>query len=213
MLRVPPPRQHALDIFSDAISRFPTLDAARQEHVIACFRVADVRGDRELHRIFVQTLGGRRSADAPAVLLTRVPRDCVGAIFRTRREQLAYPTREARKVLSIELGPPFRFTPAAPGSCLSIVQALGFSALKRVLLHEQSLALVPPARATPFQHHRGERRVFAGAPREGSIARRQKYQVIEICTGEAERAAIAGQKNQRPGAEIFAAFVTARLAG
>ncbi len=195
------------------ISRFPTLDAARQKRVIAGFRVAGVRSDRELHRVVVEAFGGGRPPDTPAVLLARMGRDAVSAIRWAAWEQLAYPLREPRHEFGIELGPPFRLTLAAPGACLRVVQALGLGALERVFLDEQSLALVPLARATPFQHHGGHRRVLTCAARQRSITRRQKQKVIEIRTREAERVPIARPKDQRPRAEIFATFVTARLAG
>ena len=199
--------QYAVDILPDTISRFPTLDAARQELVVTGFRVAEVRGDRELNGFFVETLGGGRPPDAPAVFLTRVDRDSLSAIRWTRREQLADPLREPRHVLGVEPGTPFRLTLAAPGPCLSVMQTLGLGPLERLFFDQQSLALVPLARATPFQHHGGQRGVLAGAPRECGITRRQKHEVVEIRTGKAERATIACEKDERPGAEIFATFV------
>lgn len=188
ILPAAPPPQHAIDILPDMISRFPTLDAARQKRVVAGFRVADMRGDRELHRVLIEAFGGGRPADTPAVLLARVVRDALSAIRWAPWEQLAYPLREPRHEFGIELGPPFRLPLAAPGACLRVVQALGLGALERVFLDEQSLALVPLARATPFQHHGGQRRVLTRAARQRSIARRQKQEVIEIRTREAERA-------------------------
>ena len=189
------------------ISRFPTLDAARQKRVIAGFRVADVRSDRELHRVVVEAFGGGRPPDTPAVLLARMSRDALSAIRWAAWEQLAYPLREPRHEFGIELGPPFRLTLAAPGARLRVEE----HARERGLRDEHSLTLVPLARATPFQHHGGQRRVLTCAARQRSITRRQKQKVIEIRTREAERAPIARQRDQRPGAEIFATFVTARL--
>jgi hypothetical protein len=74
-----PPLQHAVDILPDTISRFPMLDAACQELVVAGFRVADVRNDRELHGVLVEALGGRRPPDAPAVFFARLGRDSLDA--------------------------------------------------------------------------------------------------------------------------------------
>jgi hypothetical protein len=53
--------------------------------------------------------------------------------------------------------------------------------------------------------------VLAGAPRDGRITRREKDEVIEIRTGQAESAAIARQEDQRSGTEIVAALVAAGL--
>ena len=92
-------------------------------------------------------------------------------------------------------------------------QALGLGALERLLLNQQSLALVLLARTAPLEHHGGEPGVLAGAPREGRIAGGEKHKVVEVGTGEAEGTTIAGQKDPRPPAEIFVTFVAARLPG
>jgi hypothetical protein len=175
--------------------------------------VTDVRGDCKLHGVFVEALGGWRSPDPRAVFLARVRRDSVSTIRWAPWEQLAYPLCEPCHELGIEPGTPFRLALTASRSGLSVVQALGLCALQRVFLNEQSLAFVPLACATPFQHHGGQRGVFARASRERRITGRQKQEVIEIRTADADGAPIARQKDQRPGAEIFATFVTARLAG
>ena len=53
--------------------------------------------------------------------------------------------------------------------------------------------------------------MLAGALRERRVAGRQQNKVIEIRTGKAQGPAIPGQEDQRPPAEVFAAFVAARL--
>jgi hypothetical protein len=53
--------------------------------------------------------------------------------------------------------------------------------------------------------------VRAGASRERRIACGQEHEVVEIRTGEAEGAAIPGQKDPRPPAEVFATLVAPRL--
>jgi len=156
------------------ISRFPTLDAARQKRVVAGFGVADMRGDRELHRVLIEAFGGGRPADTPAVLLARVVRDALSAIRWAPWEQLAYPLREPRHEFGIELGPPFRLPRAAPGACLRVVQALGLGALERVFLDEQSLALVPLARATSIS---APRRPASSVDARGASA--QHHQTTE----------------------------------
>jgi hypothetical protein len=175
--------------------------------------VAEVRYDRELHCVFVEAFGGGRPPDTPAVLLARVGRDGLGVIRRAIREQIVDPLHEPCHELGVDLSTAFRLALSASGPRLSVIQALGLGALERLFLDEQSLPLVSFACATPFQHHGDQRGVLARASRERRIARRQKHEVIEIGTGEAERSPIARQEDQRPGAEIFATFVTARLAG
>jgi hypothetical protein len=49
-------------------------------------------------------------------------------------------------------------------------------------------------------------------PRERSVARRQKSQVIEIGAGQAERASLAGQKDPGAVSQFLATFVAGRIA-
>ncbi|HSL23156.1 MAG TPA: hypothetical protein VK886_16625 [Vicinamibacterales bacterium] len=69
MTAAAPLPQNAVDVRPHAIAGVPSFDAARQELVVAGFRVADVRGDRELHRVLIQAFGGGRAPDASAIFV------------------------------------------------------------------------------------------------------------------------------------------------
>ncbi len=210
-LRVAPPRQHALDLLADLIACLPAFSAAPQEFVVAGLHVPHVRGDRQLHRVLAETLGGRRAAHAPTVFPARLRGDTLGAIRRTGREDLLNAFRKAGHERRIELGSPSRRAVAPIRARCGVTQALGLGALKRTFRNQQPLPLVPLAGTTPFEHHGGQLRVRAGASRERRIARGQEHEVFEIRTGEAEGAAIPGQQNPRPLAELFTTLVAARL--
>jgi hypothetical protein len=210
-LSAAPSRQHALDLLPDVLTRLPALGPALQELVVAGLCVTHMRGDRELHRLLGEALGGRRAAHAPTVLPARVRGDALGAIGRTAREHLANAFRKARHERRIEFHSPLHRALAPPRPRRRVTQAFDLGALQRRFRHQHALPLVPLPRANPLEHHRGQPGVRAGAPRKRRIARGQEHEVVEIPTGEAEGAAIPGQEDPRLPPERFATLVAARL--
>ena len=210
-LGCPPTRQHAVDLAADATAGVPALDAQRQELVVTSLRVTHVRLDRQADRLLVEPLGCRRSPDPPAVLLTRVRRDPVRPIGRAVWIELANALGNTCHEFRVQFGAPIGLPLAAPSPCLGIVQALGFGTLKRRFLDEQSLSLVPLARAAPFQHHGRKCGVLAGAPSERRVAGREEREMVEIAAREAQRAAIACEKDPRSPPKILATVVATRL--
>jgi hypothetical protein len=143
-----------------------------------------VRHDCHLYGILVEAFGRRRPSDASAVLLARMLGDLLRPIGRAARVKQPDAFGEPRHELGVLFGAAFRFTVSPFCPCLGIVQALGFGALQRLFLNQQSLTFVSLARAAPFQHDRRERRVLASTACERCIAGRQEPEVIEIRTGE-----------------------------
>jgi hypothetical protein len=209
---VPPPSQHAVDLPADAIARIPPVNAACQKGVVTSLCMTHMRHDCHLHGIVVEAFGCRRPSDASAVLLARMLGDLLRPTGRAARVKQPDALGEPRHEFGVLFGAAFRFAVAVPCPCLGIVQALGFGALERLLLDQESLTFVPLARAAPLQDDGRERGVLAGTACQGGIAGRKKAEVIKIRAGQTEGPTIAREEDPRPPAEIFAAFIAARLA-
>src|SRR5512145_563256 len=102
-----PPRQYMIDLLAEAIARVTAVNAARQELVIASLDVTHVRPDRQLYRVLVETLGRRRSSDAPAVLLARMHGNLLQPIGRAAWIELANTSGEPRYEIGIQFSTPF----------------------------------------------------------------------------------------------------------
>jgi hypothetical protein len=91
--------------------------------------------------------------------------------------------------------------------CGGIRRALLLRLLEGVLLDQQPLALISLACPTPFQNHRGEPRVLAGAARQGGVTRREEYEVVQVGAGEAQGPSLIHERDPGAMPEIFAALV------
>jgi hypothetical protein len=204
--------QHPIHILANAIAGFPSLKASREELVVARFGMADVRGHRKRHRFLVEALRSGRPSDPPAIFLARVNRDSVSAIARAARVQLANAIGEALDEIGVDLATALCLALPTPGSRIGILQALSLGLLERLFLDEYALTLITLSRPAPFQHDGSKRRVLGGATRECRVPRWEKDEMIEIRTRETERTTISCQENPCLGPQVFAAFVTVRLA-
>ena len=170
-----------------------------------------VRDDSQLHCLLVEAFGGCRASDASAVLLARMRGDSLRTLGQAAGVELPNACGESRHELSVQFGASFLLAVAAPCSRLRIVQTLGFGALERLFLDQQSLTLVLLPRAAPFQYHGGERGVLPRPPCERRIAGRQEREVVQVRTGETESASLAGKKDHGVPAEILATVAAARF--
>ncbi len=144
-------------------------DPLRQKSIVVGLVVAHVGGDRQVYRLVIETFRGRRAAYASAVLPASVRGDLFGAIGGASREEPTNTLRKARHEEGIEFGTARGLSITGTGPRLRVVEALGLGVGQGRLLDQQSLALISPARATPFQHDSGECGVLPGAPRESGI--------------------------------------------
>ena len=89
-------------------------------------------------------------------------------------------------VLVIQLGPALSGAgaPRLPGR--GVRRALLLCLLEGVLLDQQPLAFVSLARPTPFQDHRREPGVLAGATRQGRVTGGEEDEVVQVGAGEAQ---------------------------
>ena len=156
------------------ISRFPTLDAARQKRVIAGFHVATCAATDRVAPRRGRGIGGGRPPDTPAVLwhawvaMPSARSDgqpgnnsrirCANRVTNSASSSARRSASRSRRLVRASAS--FRHSASARSSaCCSTSSPWRWS---------------PLARATPFQHHGGQRRVLTCAARQRSITRRQK---------------------------------------
>ena len=82
---------------------------------------------------------------------------------------------------------------------------------ERFFLDQQALTFIALARSAPLQHDSGERRVTARATRQRNIAGGQEDEMVEVGAGQAESAALAGQRDPCMAVEHARALVAGRF--
>jgi hypothetical protein len=130
--------------------------------------------------------------------------------FRAAGKHIAQSLGELPHVARIDLLP--TLCCSLPGSLagLRIGEALPLRPLESRLFNQHSLALVSLSGPTEPNDHRAERRVFAGTSGQSRVAAGEEHQMVEVGTGEAERA-FSFHSEKSPLAELTAAFRTGRI--
>jgi hypothetical protein len=88
--------------------------ALRQECVVRGLCVPNMSDDGQSNCILIEAFGGRRSADAPAVLEAGVLGDGLFSSGRASRVELAHTRRKTLHVLAVKFCPSGRCTLSAP---------------------------------------------------------------------------------------------------
>ena len=128
------------------------------------------------------------------------------------RKSFTYPLGEMLDILLVDLLAPQFLALSSARTGLAIRQALDLSCRQSRFLNENSLTFISVSCPTPLEHNGGECGVFARAPGERRIPRRQEDEMLEIGTGEAKRSTFFGEHNPGTVAKFLAALAACGFA-
>jgi len=188
-----------------------TLAPSDQQLVVPSIHVPHVRTDREVDRVALESLRGRRSPNSARVLRARMlgDRDRLGV--RTRRVQLTGAPSEVRTVLHVDGGLALRAAFPCASSRVRVGQTLDLRPRKRLLLHEDALPFVALTRTTEADDDRTQPRVSARATCERRVAAREVGEMRQIGARQAERT-LTLEPQHASAVELLAAFGAGGLA-
>jgi len=124
--------------------------------------------------------------------------DLLGALRWTTREQPPDLVRHPLLQIVILVRAPGRVAlpPVRPG--VLVRETRGLRPLERILLHEQPLPLIAPARSTEAHHHRPQAAAGLCASGQRGVAGRQEHQMVHLRARHAHRARVL--HDQQPAA-------------
>ncbi len=160
--------------------------ASREKTVVFGFAVTDMGEHGEIDRGAIEALGRGGSANPVAVLPAGMLGD--GALPPGRAPRISSPhfLRESLHILAISS---LRFLRAHTRSIRAgrrIRDASGLGGFEGRLFHQKALAFVATSGSAPFQYDGPKRGCLLGTPGERGISGREKLEVVEVRTGQAQ---------------------------
>jgi hypothetical protein len=160
--------------------------ASCEKTVVFSFGVTDMGQHREIDGGVIEALGRGGSANPVAVLPTGVLGD--GALSPGRAPRISSPhlLRESLHVLAISSPRILRARKRPSRAGRRICDAGGLGAFEGLLLDQKALAFVATPGSAPFQYDGPKRGCLLGTPGERGISSREKLEVVEVGTGQAQ---------------------------
>ena len=162
------------------------IHSSREKKVVLSFGVTDMGKHSEIDRGAIQALGRGGPANPVAVLATGMLRD--GALSPGRAAWISSP-HFLRKSLHVSAIGKLRLLRAPTRSIRAgrrIRDAGGLGGFEGLLLDQKALAFVATPGSAPFQHDGPEGGCLLGTPGERGISGREKLEVVEVRTGQAQ---------------------------
>ena len=168
-LGIAPRREHAFQVLGDLGSCVRPAQAATKETIVCRVVVSHMSLYCQVDGCSVELFGARSTSDPTGVKLARVRRDPGSLLVGTLRIPAANVFGKGGDIRRVLPSAPFGVALTAAPPCLGVLEALSLGTLECLALHKNSLSLIPLAGPAKADDNGVEFRVFAGAPREGSI--------------------------------------------